>query len=347
MNTCSPEFQKNSKLVFQKLFFPKNLMILSSFIFSAPTTWPVGSVTSETFGQSVRKKDRAGRRRKEGKGGRRGVYIPARGRLLTKASELGAYVNQARTGGLGGGEASCHRAAAVARRREEKAKKSIGGVAKKERRIGAYRHGASWFSCLHLISQRPYVPSSHKGISYRRRIREKKSARRVIYGRGWISSGLVAVDLCGRVGNLVGRVGRLDVVLLLHCALGWRCCAIGTQAAIHELLYDRDGTVGASGLGCQHFALFIDDEDAACGALGGLLEANCGNECLGRVAEKRVLELLLRLEGRVRLGAVVGETVDRKASSGEGLIGVAEEAYLLSACDICQLVNVRRARCER
>jgi hypothetical protein len=40
---------------------------------------------------------------------------------------------------------------------------------------------------------------------------------------------------------------------------------------------------------------------------------------------------LLRLEGSVRFGAVVGEAVDAVAGCGEGLVGVAEEADLGSA----------------
>jgi hypothetical protein len=40
---------------------------------------------------------------------------------------------------------------------------------------------------------------------------------------------------------------------------------------------------------------------------------------------------LLRLEGSVCFGAVVGEAVDAVAGCGEGLVGVAEEADLGSA----------------
>jgi hypothetical protein len=40
---------------------------------------------------------------------------------------------------------------------------------------------------------------------------------------------------------------------------------------------------------------------------------------------------LLRLEGGVRFGAVVGKTVDAVAGRGKGLVGVAEEADLCGA----------------
>jgi hypothetical protein len=40
---------------------------------------------------------------------------------------------------------------------------------------------------------------------------------------------------------------------------------------------------------------------------------------------------LLRLEGGVRFGAVVGEAVDAVAGRGKGLVGIAEEAGLLGA----------------
>jgi hypothetical protein len=42
---------------------------------------------------------------------------------------------------------------------------------------------------------------------------------------------------------------------------------------------------------------------------------------------------LLRLEGGVRFGAVVGETVNAVAGRGKGRVGVAEEADLLGACN--------------
>lgn len=49
------------------------------------------------------------------------------------------------------------------------------------------------------------------------------------------------------------------------------------------------------------------------------------------ITQQRVGELLLRLEGGVGLGAVVGETVDAVAGCGQGRVGIAEEASLSCA----------------
>ncbi len=84
----------------------------------------------------------------------------------------------------------------------------------------------------------------------------------------------------------------------------------------------------ATGLGDEDLAVLVDDKDAALGALGRLLEANGVNEGGGRVAQQRVGQLLLLLEGGVCLGRVGAQAVDGEAAGGEGLVRVAEEADL-------------------
>jgi ABC-type taurine transport system ATPase subunit len=51
------------------------------------------------------------------------------------------------------------------------------------------------------------------------------------------------------------------------------------------------------------------------------------------IAQQCVREILLGLERRVGLGAVVGESVDAVAGGSKGRVGVAEEADLVGACD--------------
>lgn len=87
----------------------------------------------------------------------------------------------------------------------------------------------------------------------------------------------------------------------------------------------------AAGLGDQHAALLVHDEDAALRALGLFLEADGRDERRRRVAQQRVRQLLLLAEGRVGFGRVAAETVDGEPVGCEGLVGVAEEADLVGA----------------
>ena len=82
----------------------------------------------------------------------------------------------------------------------------------------------------------------------------------------------------------------------------------------------------------QHLAGLVDNKHTTSGALWCLLQTNSPDECLCRVAEECVGQFLLGLEGRVRLGAVVGETEDVKARCSEGRKRVAEETDLGGAC---------------
>jgi hypothetical protein len=51
------------------------------------------------------------------------------------------------------------------------------------------------------------------------------------------------------------------------------------------------------------------------------------------IAQQCVREFLLRLEGGVRLGAVVGKAIDAIAGRGKRVVGVAEKADLGGACN--------------
>ena len=103
-----------------------------------------------------------------------------------------------------------------------------------------------------------------------------------------------------------------------------------------ELLDQRLDAVdrgrGAAGLGDEDLAGLVDDEDAALGALGLLAQANGGDEGRLRVAQQRVLQALLLLEGGVGLGRVGAQAVDGEPVGRKGLVGVAEEADLVGAC---------------
>lgn len=113
-----------------------------------------------------------------------------------------------------------------------------------------------------------------------------------------------------------------------------------------DLLGHINGSLRASFLSSQNLSALIDDEDATgCSALSRL-EANCCDEGAGRVAEQRVLELLLGLESGVGLGAVGGEAVDVKAAGREGRVRVAEEADLLGAC-VVSVIECLRVRGQR
>jgi hypothetical protein len=110
-----------------------------------------------------------------------------------------------------------------------------------------------------------------------------------------------SVDLRRSVGNLIGRLRSLGVLLLVGLA--------GSQPALcvaaNQLLHNLDCCVRTAWLGSEDFARLVDDEDTARGSFWRLLQPNGGDECLRGVAQQCVRELLLRLEGGVRLGAVV------------------------------------------
>lgn len=101
---------------------------------------------------------------------------------------------------------------------------------------------------------------------------------------------------------------------------------------LNKSLDSVNSALGATSLGDEDLALLADNKDAALSAAGALLQANGGNERLLGVTEKRVLELLLVLEGGVGLGRIRAEAVDEEAVGSERLVGIAEEADLLGAC---------------
>lgn len=101
---------------------------------------------------------------------------------------------------------------------------------------------------------------------------------------------------------------------------------------LNKSLDSINGALGAASLGYKDLALLADNKDTALCATRALLQANGGNERLLGVAEQRVLELLLVLEGGVGLGRVSAEAVDEEAIGGKGLVGIVEEANLLGAC---------------
>lgn len=87
-------------------------------------------------------------------------------------------------------------------------------------------------------------------------------------------------------------------------------------ALLDQLLHPVNRGGGTARLGDEHLALLVDDEDAALGALGRLLQANGLDERGGRVAQQRVGQVLLGLEGGVGLGRVGAQAVDGETIGG-------------------------------
>ena len=126
-----------------------------------------------------------------------------------------------------------------------------------------------------------------------------------------------------------------SLLLLLLISLILLGGVITTLAGLERrdnLLDDADGALGRAGLGGQDLAGLVDDEDAPGRALGLLLEADGVDQGGGRVAQQRVGQLLLRLEGRVGLLRVGRQAVDGEPGGrGEGLVVVPEGAGLSGA----------------
>jgi len=136
------------------------------------------------------------------------------------------------------------------------------------------------------------------------------------------------IDLRGRVSDFVGSLGRLSILLLHH----FTRCRHAFSVAAYKLPDDLNSCSRTTGLSSKHLARLVHDEHAARCSLGRLLQADGRDECLRRIAQQCVREVLLRLEGGVCFGAVVGEAVDAVAGCGQGLVRVAEEADLCGAC---------------
>jgi hypothetical protein len=90
--------------------------------------------------------------------------------------------------------------------------------------------------------------------------------------------------------------------LLLHFLS--RRVITGVGESRNNLLDGVNSASRAARLGKDDFAGLVDDKDASLRALRRLLEPDGGDQGRIWIAEKRVRELLLLLEGRVGLGRV-------------------------------------------
>ena len=97
-------------------------------------------------------------------------------------------------------------------------------------------------------------------------------------------------------------LGHYLVRFLLHLRSSGSVAAFSKSG--NDLLDGIDSASRAAGLGKDDLARLVDDEDAALGALGRFLEPDSGDQSCARVAEQRVGQLLLLLEGGVGLGRV-------------------------------------------
>jgi hypothetical protein len=127
-------------------------------------------------------------------------------------------------------------------------------------------------------------------------------------------------------------LSSLLLSLLLHLLSSVRVTGVSKRR--DNLLDGIDSARRAAWLGKNDLAGLVDDKDAALGALGRLLKPDRGDEGRVRVAEERVGQPLLLLEGRVGLGRVGREAVDGQTARRQGLVRVAEEAGLGGALDV-------------
>lgn len=134
------------------------------------------------------------------------------------------------------------------------------------------------------------------------------------------SLSLLTINLGCCVSNLSSSLGNLGVVFL------------DVAAARNKILDDLVGSSRTARLGGKDLAFLVHHENTTRGALGRLLQANCRNECLRRVTEEAVRQILLSLEGGVRLGAVVGEAKNAETSCSQRRVRVAEKTDLCGAC---------------
>ena len=134
------------------------------------------------------------------------------------------------------------------------------------------------------------------------------------------SLSVLSINLGCCVSNLSGSLSNLGVVFL------------DVAAARNKILDNLVGSSRTARLGSKNLAFLVNHKHTTCGALRRLLQANCRNECLRRVAEQAVRQILLSLEGGVRLGAVVREAEDAETSCGQRRVRVAEKTDLCGTC---------------
>lgn len=131
---------------------------------------------------------------------------------------------------------------------------------------------------------------------------------------------ILTVNLGCCVSNLGSSLSDLGVVFL------------DVATARNKILDDLVGPSGTARLRGKNLAFLVYHENTTRGALGRLLQTNRRNECLRRVTEEAVRQILLSLEGGVRLGAVVGEAKNAETSCSQRRVRVAEKTDLCGAC---------------
>lgn len=152
--------------------------------------------------------------------------------------------------------------------------------------------------------------------------------------RGGLSKGLGLIGSGGGRGDAGAVLGHLNVVFLLGIfdRLSGGGGFFGSAATSAEQPLGRlERGRRAAWLGDEHLAGLVDGKDATLGPLWSLGEADGGDELAGWIAEERVGQALLLLEGGVGFGRVGAEAVDGVAGGLEGFIRVPEEACLPGA----------------
>jgi hypothetical protein len=139
---------------------------------------------------------------------------------------------------------------------------------------------------------------------------------------------LGTVDLRRSISNLVCCLRGLSVLNISRHA---------TCVFAYKLLDNLKGRSGSSWLSSEDLARLIDYKYTTRCSFWRLLHTDGGYECLCGIAQQCIRKVLLRLEGGVRFGAVVGEAKDAVAGRGKRRVGVAEKADLSGACNCITL----------
>jgi hypothetical protein len=111
----------------------------------------------------------------------------------------------------------------------------------------------------------------------------------------------LSINLCRSISNLIRCLCGLGILLLVYLASSQSALCI----SVDQLLHNLDSSGRTAWLSSEDLTRLVDYEDTTHGSLWPLLQPNGRDECLRRIAQQCVGELLLRLEGGVRLGAVV------------------------------------------
>lgn len=139
-------------------------------------------------------------------------------------------------------------------------------------------------------------------------------------------TGPITIQLLGCVCH-VGRSLSCNDILSLLDAIRVRISSQASDNLLHHLQCGR----WSSWLRREHLSSLVHDKYTSSGSLGRLLQANRTDQSLLRIAQQRVLQLLLLHKVLIGFWRIIAQSIDAQSSLGKIVVCVAEQANLRGA----------------